>query len=99
MSDFIKGKIFSSEAQTVLEAGKELWKYYHTKIKNNKIASINASYYDIREYFQGRKESGTMKTKSEDETYNSILAALRVSLHTLTAKIQPKVYEYGFLKE
>jgi hypothetical protein len=99
MSNFLKGKTFSGEAAAVLDAGKELWKYYHAKIKNNKTASVNASFYDIREYFQGRKESGTMNAKSTDETYNALLADLRGALKTLTVKIQPKVYEYGFLKE
>jgi hypothetical protein len=40
-----------------------------------------------------------MRTKSDDATYNELLAALRNRLRTLTEKIQPKVYEYGFLKE
>ncbi|MDR2601918.1 MAG: hypothetical protein LBC53_05650 [Spirochaetaceae bacterium] len=99
MSEFLKGKTFSTEAQTILDAGRELWKYYHAKIKNDKTASVNASFYDIREYFQGRNENGTMNAKSADETYNALIAALRAALKTLAAKIAPKVYEYGFLKE
>ncbi|GHU50338.1 hypothetical protein FACS1894200_09760 [Spirochaetia bacterium] len=101
MSDFLEERILSGEAAAVLDAGKELWKYYHASIKskNNKTVSVSASFYDIREYFQGRKESGTMNTKSTDETYNTLLATLRGALKTLTMKIQPKVYEYGFLKE
>jgi hypothetical protein len=104
MSGFLKGKTLSVEAQAVLDAGKELWKYYHAEIKNNKTAPVNASFYDIREFFQGRRlskggdDKGTMKTKSDDETYNALLAALRGKLRALTEKIQPKVYEYGFLK-
>jgi hypothetical protein len=98
MSDFLKGKTLSAEAAAVLDAGRELWKYYHDKTKNNKTTSVNASFYDIREYFQGRKESGTMNTTSTDETYTALLAALREKLKTLAAKIRPKVYEYGFLK-
>jgi hypothetical protein len=88
-----------------LDAGKELWKYYHAKIKNNNTASVNASFYDIREFFQGRRlskrgdDKGTMQTKSADETYNALIATLRETLRVLTGKIQPKVYEYGFLKE
>ncbi|GHV82680.1 hypothetical protein AGMMS50212_00200 [Spirochaetia bacterium] len=101
MSGFLKGRTLSEEAAAVLDAGKELWKYYHASIKsqNNKTVSVNSSYYDIREYFQGRKESGTMNAKSTDETYNALLADLRTALKTLTVKIQPAVYEYGFLKE
>jgi hypothetical protein len=98
MSAFLKGKTFSPEADTVLEAGRELWKYYHAKIKTNKTASVNASFYDIREFFQGRKAGGTMNAKSSDETYNALIKTLREKQKTLAAKIEPKVYEYGFLK-
>ena len=115
MSDFIAGKIeikkdkeltdnnktknekivFSQEAAAVIEAGRELWKYYHIQ----KEININASFYDIREHFQGRSESGNMKTKSTDEKYNSLIKDLRQKLSVLAEKIQPKVYEYGFLLE
>jgi hypothetical protein len=76
-----------------------LWKYYHAKTKSNKTVSINASFYDIRAFFQGRDEKGKMNSKSADETYTQLLGALRDALKMLTLKIQPKVYEYGFLKE
>jgi hypothetical protein len=56
-------------------------------------------YYDIKEYFQGRSDKGIMNTKSDDDTYNALLTALRETLKALTLKIQPKVYQYGFLKE
>ncbi|MDR1278250.1 MAG: hypothetical protein LBK02_05825 [Treponema sp.] len=99
MSGFLNDKTFSAETRAVLDAGRELWKYYHAKIRGNKTASVNASLYDIREFFQGRNDKGTMKTKSEDETYNELIGSLREKLEALTKKIQPKVYEYGFLKE
>jgi hypothetical protein len=98
MSAFLKDKHFSPEAEAVLDAGRELWTYYHEKIKARKTASVNASFYDIREFFQGRKESGTMNTKSNDETYNALIKTLRETQKTLAAKIEPKVYEYGFLR-
>jgi 2-polyprenyl-3-methyl-5-hydroxy-6-metoxy-1,4-benzoquinol methylase len=99
MSGFLKGKNFSAEAQAVLDAGRELWKYYHAKIMGNKTASVNASFYDIREFFQGRNNKGTMKTRSEDEIYNALVGVLREKLGILAERIRPKVYEYGFLKE
>jgi hypothetical protein len=99
MSNFLKNRTLSVEAQSVYKAGLSLWKYYHEKTKSNKPVSVNASFYDIRLYFQGRNEKGTMNSKSADETYNQLLSALRDALKTLTAKIQPKVYEYGFLRE
>ncbi len=60
---------------------------------------MNASLYDIREYFQGRNEKGKMKNKSTDETYMKLITDLRDSLKLLAQKIEPKVYEYEFLKE
>jgi hypothetical protein len=99
MSNYIKDKKFSKEAKSVLKVGKELWSYYHSKIANDHAASIDASFYDIREYFQGRSESGTMKQKSTDEQYNALIKTLRQNLSALAEKIKPKVYEYGFLLE
>jgi hypothetical protein len=90
-----KKMVFSTEAKAVFKAGKKLWTYYHAQPKCN----VNASLYDIREYFQGRNDKGKMKNKSEDETYNGLIAELRSTLKTLAEKIEPKVYKYGFLKE
>ncbi len=44
---------FSPEAQALLDAGRELWRYYHAQ----PIAKErpNASFYDIRLHFQGTK--------------------------------------------
>ena len=91
---FIKRE-FSAEATKVFDAGLELWRYYHAQPKCN----VNASMYDIREYFQGRNEKGKMNNKSKDETYNVLIGNLRSELKTLAKKIEPKVYEYGFLRE
>jgi len=100
MSNYLKEKKFSKEARNTIKAGKELWKYYHSKISGHRNALNNASFYDIREFFQGRsKTKGTMKQKSGDETYNALIKNLRQNLSVLAEKIQPKVYEYGFLVE
>jgi very-short-patch-repair endonuclease len=86
--------IFSPEATAVFDAGRELWKYYHSQPNVNP----NASLYDIREYFQGRNAKGTMNSKSGDERYTVLIGNLRDALKLLANKIEPKVYEYGFLK-
>ena len=86
---------FSEEATAVFDAGRELWKYYHAQNGVN----VNASLYDIREYFQGRNDKGRMNSKSDDATYTKLIAELRSKLAILADKIKPKVYEYGFLKE
>jgi hypothetical protein len=115
MTDFINGKIkierennlfgtaenqtlkreFSAEATAVFDAGRELWKYYHKQHNVN----VNASLYDIREYFQGRNEQGRMNSKSNDEKYMELIGELRNKLNFLADKIKPKIYEYEFLKE
>ncbi len=94
---------FSTEATAVFDAGRELWKYYHTAIKNipawtGTKGDVNASLYDIKEYFQKRNATGKMNNKSEDEEYTKLIAELRDALKILAEKIEPKVYEYGFLK-
>lgn len=115
MSDFLAGKaktagddlfageaqmafVISPEAKAVLDAGKKLWRYYHTQSK----ANPNASYYDIRKFFQGMKTTAkgkeTMSPTSKDVRYNELLAGLKEAMKKLAAKIEPKVYEYGFLK-
>ena len=84
----------SPEAQAVYDAGLALWRYYHAQ--PNAIA--DASFYDIRLHFQGTSEKGNMNAKSDDETYTEQITTLREKLKLLAKRIEPKVYEYGFLK-
>ena len=87
---------FSKEAKDIFEAGRELWKYYH----KHDLININASYYDIRKFFQGvDSKSGRMNNKSIDETYNKLIGNLRERMKILAKKIEPKIYEFGFLKK
>ena len=86
---------FSSEANAVFEAGLSLWKYYHSF----DLINVNASYYDIRAFFQKFNDKGRMNPTSKDETYNSLLADLKSKMDILAQKIAVKVYEHGFLKE
>lgn len=86
---------FSEEATAVFDAGRDLWTYYHSQDDIN----VNASLYDIREYFQGRNEKGRMNSRSDDEKYTELIGELRNKLNLLADKIKPKIYEYGFLKE
>lgn len=89
--------VFSEEAKAVLEAGKELYKYYYSKPHVTKEAN-NASFYDIRAAFQGMGPSGKMNNSSTDEKYNELIADLRAKQKILAKKIEAKVYEYEFLK-
>ncbi len=96
------GLTFSAKATAVFDAGRELWKYYHQVIgklsQSESEGLVNASLYDIREYFQGRNQNGRMNNKSQDENYNNLINQLRKTLKILANKIEPKVYEYEFLK-
>jgi hypothetical protein len=40
-----------------------------------------------------------MNNKSGDDIYNALISELRSAQKSLALKIQPKVYEYGFLVE
>ncbi len=88
-----KPLVFSPEAIAVFDAGRELWRYYHAQPN----ANPNASYYDIREYFQQRNKKGRMNPTSKDAEYNRLLSNLKTAMEALRLKIVPKVYEYGFL--
>lgn len=89
----------SATRDAVMDAGRELWRYYHRQPG----ANPNASFYDIRLHFQGTKTlpSGKvqMNTESTDPTYTNLITNLRQRLKELAAAIEPKVYEYGFLKK
>lgn len=80
-----------------MDAGRELWRYYHSQPD----ANPNASLYDIRLHFQGYKTTKTgkvqMNTESDDEQYTVLITDLRQALKELAKAIEPKVYEYGFL--
>ena len=88
----------SPAARAVLDAGRELWRYYHAQ----QNANPNASYYDIRLHFQGMKRTASgkeqMNATSSDIRYNELISALRSAHKALARQIEPKVYEYGFLK-
>lgn len=101
MAQHDKPLVFSEEAKAVFDAGRELWKYYHeiASQARNDGYNVNASLYDIREYFQGRNAQGRMNSKSDDSNYMELISELRNKLNFLADKIKPKVYEYEFLKE
>ena len=84
---------FSHEALMVFQAGKDLWRYYHA-INN---VNVNASLYDIREFFQGRDLNGRMLSKSNDIQYTQLIADLRRVHSVLALKLRPSIFKYGFL--
>ncbi|MGX3044740.1 hypothetical protein [Helicobacter sp. T3_23-1056] len=111
---------FSEQAKAVFKAGQEIWKYYHAsasdKTSPQSLANpyapynANASLYDIKEFFKGRKMSdkegengktkkGKLNATSKDEHFNALMSSLNLALSNLAKKLEPKIYEYGFLEE
>lgn len=90
--------VFSEAAKDVLDAGRELWRYYHQQPN----ANPDASFYDIRLFFQGTHKDKTgknvMKTEYDNPHYTGLLKELRTRLVVLAQHIAPKIYEHGFLK-
>jgi len=91
--DYIPIEHLSEEAKIVMEAGRNLWRYYHAQPQSNP----NASLYDIKLHFQGRDKKGKMNNSSTDKEYMLLIGALRDAQRNLAKRIVPKVYEYGFL--
>ncbi len=92
---------FSPSASRVFDAGREVYRYYHTQDFTNRPYNANASLYDIKEFFQGRNAQGKLNlpAKAKDTYYKQLYANLQDALKDLAKEIQPKVYGYGFLRE
>lgn len=80
----------------VLPAGKALWQAYfantdvHTVREELKLNRADVGWYQVRKALQARNESGDFIPVS----FKPFEAAYK----TLTEKLQPMVYELGFLK-
>lgn len=84
----------SPAALGVYNAGLATWRYYHAR-----GANPNASLYDIKEFFKGRKDNGKMNNKSSDAEFNRLESNLTNAMRELAGDIEPKIYEYGFLRK
>ncbi|MBR6034993.1 MAG: hypothetical protein IKP39_02945 [Paludibacteraceae bacterium] len=92
---------FTPAAAAVMEAGRKIWEYYMSQKPKTYGAdpiNVDASFYDIRAYFQKRDENGKMNKDSKDDTYNALMRDLRNAQKVLAKQIEKKVYLYGFLK-
>lgn len=83
----------SDEAKAVHDAALTVWRHYHAQ----PVAKADASFYDIRRFFQG-ETNGRMNNTSDDEEYTALVADLRAKQKALAARIAEKVYEHGFLR-
>ena len=96
MVQYLSDKELSNEAKSVLDAGKELWKAYfeHTDIREIrdelKLNRPDVGWYQIRKALQARNAS---------DDYTPVSFGLFEEVYKkLSEKLQPLVYELGFLK-
>ena len=87
---------FSSEARAVLEEGKKLWRAYFSATDERtvrdkyKLNRSDAGWYQIRGALKSRSESGDFPPVS--------FSAFETAYRTLTEKLRPLVFKYGFLR-
>jgi len=95
MVRYMEGKTFSYEAAQVLLAGKGLWQAYfaHTDVRavrdELKLNRADVGWYQIRKALQARNAGGDFPPVSFKPFENAY--------KVLTEKLQPQVYELGFL--
>jgi hypothetical protein len=96
MVQYLKDKTLSTEAQAVLQKGKELWQAYFSQTdvravrEELKLNRADVGWYQVRKALQARNSSGDfppVSFKPFEEAYKN-----------LSEKLQPMVYELGFLK-
>ena len=93
MIEYIQDLDFSPEARAVLDAGREIWRHYHSNDFNHKIrAEFKLNRSDVG-WYQIRK---AIEANSENHEYD--FKAFKSTYENLSAKLRPKVYELGFLK-
>ena len=87
---------FSCEARAVLEEGKILWRAYFSATDERtvrdkyKLNRSDAGWYQIRGALKSRSESGDFPPVS--------FSAFETAYRTLTEKLRPLVFKYGFLR-
>ncbi|MDI9333567.1 MAG: hypothetical protein QM533_04250 [Cytophagales bacterium] len=95
MSDYLKGLTLSKEATAVLDAGRDIWRAYHSgdferKIREElKLNRPDVGWYQIRKALEAAgKESGN----------EFDFSGFKAAYDALSEKLRPMVYELGFLK-
>lgn len=97
MVEYMKGKEFSYEARAVLEEGKKLWQTYfsHTDERSVrdelKLNRSDVGWYQIRNALKKRNESGDFQSVS--------FTNFEKAYKELSEKLEPQVYELGFLRK
>jgi hypothetical protein len=96
MARYLAGKKFSTSAQALLNAGRSLWQAYfaetdtHSVREELKLNRADVGWYQIRNALKKRIADGTSKPID--------FSGFEAAYKTLTEKLQPQVFELGFLK-
>lgn len=96
MVQYLADKTLSPEAQSVLDAGRDLWKAYfaHTDVRTVrnefKLNRPDVGWYQIRNALKKRNESGDTPPVS--------FAPFETAYAALSDKLRPQVFELGFLR-
>ena len=96
MVQYLANKSLSTESLDVLYEGKKLWKSYFEKTDSHavreefKLNRPDVGWYQVRKSIQARNNSGDYKPTSFDQFDDKY--------KILTEKLEPLVYEFGFLK-
>jgi hypothetical protein len=96
MVQYLKQKKLSKEAQAVLDAGRDLWKAYFVEKDDYKIREElklnrpDVGWYQIRNALKKRNESSDFIPVS--------FSAFEIAYKVLSEKLQPLVFELGFLR-
>ena len=96
MVNYLKSKNLSQEAQKVLTEGKKIWSKYfkqkdnHTIKEEYKLNRTDVGWYQIRNAIKARNTNG--------EGIPTSFIEFEKSYKNLSEKLQPMVYELGFLK-
>jgi hypothetical protein len=96
MVQYLAKKKLSKEAKAVLEAGRELWKAYFAEIdvysvrEELKLNRPDVGWYQIRNALKKRNDSGDFLPVD--------FGNFETAYKTLTEKLQPQVFELGFLR-
>lgn len=94
MSEYLKGKKLSLQAQAVLSEGLKIWNTYfqiqfERKIRDEfKLNCPDVGWYQIRKALEAHSEN-----------HVADFADFKKAYEALTLKLRPLVYELGFLKE
>jgi hypothetical protein len=95
MSEYLKGKKLSPEAKAVLKQGQALWKIYFSQSNSHKIRAElklnrpDVGWYQMRKALEARIADGELID----------FEAFKTAYETLSQKLRPQVFEFGFLRD